>query len=160
MANINLGPAVTSTPSQLAVLTPVNTLGPTVPGQGGNALRLICVARAVPLSGTGDVVTLPIINASLWSPVTIVFSNALVNGVSGSIAAANVGIFTAAAGGGTVIRTAGVLTGMTTSAVVLVNPAAAAAAALSFATTPLFLNATVAVAGGTVDCFVYGYDLS
>lgn len=158
MANVNPGPAVTSTPSTVATLTPVNTLGPTVPGQAGNALRLLCEARAVPLSGTGDIVTLPIINASLWVAATIVFSNALVNGVTGTIAAANVGIFTAAAAGGTVVRTAGVLTGMTGQTIVLVNTAASAAVSSSVQT--LFLNGTVAVAGGTVDVFVYGYDIS
>lgn len=158
MANVNPGPAVTSTPSTVATLTPVNTLGPTVPGQAGNALRLLCEARAVPLSGTGDIVTLPIINASLWVAATIVFSNALVNGVTGTVAAANVGIFTAAAAGGTVVRTAGVLTGMTGQTIVLVNTAASAAVSSSVQT--LFLNGTVAVAGGTVDVFVYGYDIS
>jgi hypothetical protein len=156
----NPGPATTITPSQVATLTNQNALGPTVPGQASNALRLIAVGRAISINGTGDAAIMPIINASSWVPVTIVFSNALIAGVSGNIAAGTVSVQTAAAAGGTVIRTSGVLTGMTTSAVALVNPAAAAAAALNFQGANLFLNVTVAVANGTVDCFVYGYDVS
>jgi hypothetical protein len=160
MPSINPGPASTSTASTVAVLTPQNILGSTVPGQGGNALRLIAVGRSVPLGGTGDIALLPIINASSWTVVTFVFTNALVNGVTGSVAAASLAGWSAAAGGGTALRTAGVLTGLTGSTVVLVNAAAAAGAALNFQTQNIFVNNTVAVAGGTVDIFVYGYDLS
>lgn len=159
MANINPGPASTSTASTVAVLTPQNILGSTVPGQGGNALRLIAVGRAVPLGGTGDVAVLPIINCSSWTVVTFVWTNGLISGVAGSVAAASVGGWSAAAGTGTALRTAGVLTGVN-GTVVLVNAAAAAGAALAFSTQNIYLNNTVAVANGTCDCFVYGYDLS
>lgn len=159
MANINLGPATTSTASTVAVLTPQNILGSTVPGQGGNALRLLAVGRAVPLGGTGDVAVLPVINASPWVVATFVFTNGLIAGVAGSVAAASVGAWSAAAGTGTALRTAGVLTGVS-GAVVLVNAAAAAGAALAISTQNIFINNTVAVANGTCDIFVYGYDLS
>lgn len=159
MANINPGPATTSTASTVAVLTPQNILGSTVPGQGGNALRLIAVGRGVPLGGTGDVAMLPIINASSWTVATFVFTNGLISGAAGSVAAASIGAWSAAAGTGTALRTAGVLTGVN-GTVVLVNAAAAAGAALAFATQNVFINNTVAVANGTVDIFVYGYDLS
>ena len=39
MPSVNPGPATTQTASQLATMTPVNALGPTVPGQAGDALR-------------------------------------------------------------------------------------------------------------------------
>jgi hypothetical protein len=159
MPSVNPGPATTQTPSTVATLTPQNILGPTVPGQAGNALRLIAVGRAVSLSGTGDIAVLPIINASSWTVVTFVFTNGLINGVAGSVAAASLAGWSAAAAGGTALRTAGVLTGVN-GTVVLVNAAAAAGAALAFATQNIFINNTVAVAGGTVDIFVYGYDLS
>ena len=159
MPSVNPGPATTQTPSQLAVMTPQNILGATVPGQGGNALRLIAVGRAVPLGGTGDIAFLPIINASSWTVVTFVWTNGLIAGVAGSVAAASVGGWSAAAGAGTALRTASVLTGVN-GTVVLVNPAAAAGAALAFSSQGIYLNNTVAVANGTVDCFVYGYDLS
>lgn len=158
MANINLGPAITSTASSLAVMTPANTLTNPSP-QGGNALRLLASGRGVPLSGTGDIAVLPVINAASWTVATFVFTNGLIAGVAGSVAAASLGGWSAAAATGTALRTAGVLTGVN-GTVVLVNAAAAAGAALAFATQNIFINNTVAVANGTVDIFVYGYDLT
>jgi hypothetical protein len=158
MPTVNPGPATTGNTNAVAVFTPVNAPSNSNP-QGLNALRCIAVGRAIPLSGTGDVAVLPIINASSWTVVTFVFTNGLVNGVAASVAAASVAGWSAAAAGGTALRTAGVLTGVN-GTVVLVNAAAAAGAALAFATQNIFINNTVAVAGGTVDCFVYGYDLS
>jgi hypothetical protein len=160
MPNVNLGPAALITPQTEAVLAPQNSGTSGGVPQGLAALRLIGFIKGMSLSGTGDVATIQIINANPWAPVTVSFGNALVNGVTGSIAAANLGIFTAAAAGGTVIRTAGVLTGMTGSTVYLTAGAAAAAAALAITTQTLFVNQTVAVAGGTVDVYIYGYDLS
>lgn len=153
----NPGPASTVTANTLAVVTPVNTT--TNPGpQGSNALRLLASYRGVSLSGTGDVALAPIINAGAWVAATTVITNGLVNGVSATVAAANLGIFTAAAAGGTAIRTAGVLTGQTASTIATV--AAAANTSTAFTVQSLYLNQTVAVAGGTVDIFIYGYDLT
>jgi hypothetical protein len=158
MANVNPGPAVTSTPSQLAVLTPVNTLGPTVPGQGGNAYRLLAVARGINLASTGDTAVLNIINASSYAPALIVTANGQVAGVAGSIATAAIGVFTAAAAGGTAIKANAALTN---------NSAAGSAIALATTVvTPaqtaqtLFINVGTALAGATVDVFLYGYDIS
>lgn len=154
MANINLGPAVTSTPSTLNVLTPVNALGPTVPGQGGNALRLIAVGRSVPVGGTGDVAFLPVINATTWVPATV----AICNAQGGSAAAVNLTINSGAAVTGTSIRGAGALTTLTGPTVALV-----AAAATLTAVVPaqgVFVNVSAASAGITLDIFVYGYDVS
>lgn len=153
----NPGPASLLTTQTVAVVTPVNTQNnPSV--QGSNALRLLAVGRAVPLSGLGDIAQLPVINASSYAIATVAFVNGLVNGVSATIAAENLGIFTAAAAAGNTIRTAGVLTGQTASTV-FTNTASPAAAVAQTAQA-LFVNATVAVAGGTVDIFLYGYDLS
>ena len=158
MPSINPGPAVTNTANSELVLTPINTLGTTNPPQAANQLRLLTAFRAAPVSGTGDVALGPIINSSVWAAATIVVTNGLVNGVSATVAAVNLGIFTAAAAGGTALRAAGVLTGQTTSNVVTV--AAAASTAVSFTVQNLFLNVTAGLAGATVDIFVYGYDLS
>src|SRR5277367_1287490 len=133
MANVNPGPASTSTAATVAVLTPQNILGSTVPGQGGNALRLLAVGRAIPLGGTGDIAVLPIINSSSWAVVTFVWTTGLIAGVPGSVAAASVGGWSAAGGTGTALRTAGVLTGVN-GTLVLVNPAAGAGAALAIST--------------------------
>ncbi len=161
MPTVNPGPATTGNPSSIAVLTPLNLGGGSTSAnpQGQNALRAIAIGRAVPLGGTGDIAVLPIVNCSLWTPVTFIFTNGLVNGVAASVAAASLAGWSAAAGAGTALRTAGVLTGVN-GGVVLVNAAAAAGAALAFATQYIYINNTVAVAGGTVDVFVLGYDLS
>lgn len=158
MANVNPGPAVTSTPSQLAVLTPVNTLGPTVPGQGGNAYRLLAVARGVSGNGVGDAAVLNIINSSSWAPALIVTANGQVNGVPGSIATLALGVFTAAAAGGTAIKASAALTNNSAagSAIVLATTVVTPAQTVQ----TLFVNVGTALAGSTVDIFLYGYDLS
>ncbi len=156
MPEVNPGPSVSTSAQSVAVVTPVNSNTNPTP-QGTNALRLLAVGRGVRL-GVGDIAVLPIINASRWAPATVAFTNGLVSGVSASVAAANLGIFTAPAGGGNVIRTAGVLTGQTT-APVFTNTASAAAAVAQTAQN-LTVTSTVGVANGTVDIFVYGYDVS
>jgi hypothetical protein len=158
MANVNPGPAVTSTPSQIAVLTPVNALGPTVPGQGGNAYRLLGVARAVSLNGTGDAALLNIINSSSYAPALIVTSNGQVSGVAGSIATAAIGVFTAAAAGGSAIKANATLANNSAagSAIAL----ATTIANLAFTVPALYINVGTALANATVDVFLYGYDIS
>ncbi len=158
MPSVNLGPAALITPQTEAVMAPQNSGTTLSVPQGLAALRLLGVIKGLNLSGTGDVATITISNANPWVAVNVAFGNALVNGVTGSVAAANLGIFTAAGATGTTVRTAGVLTGMTGSTVFLTAEAASAAVILT--TQTLFVNQTVAVAGGTVDVYVYGYDLS
>jgi hypothetical protein len=157
MANINLGPAQTATPNTVLELSPVNTQANSSP-IGSNALRLLASFRGVSLSGTGDAALIPIINASSWSAQTVVVANGLVSGVSGTVAAAGVGIFTGAGSTGTTVRTQGVLTGQTATTVATV--AAAASAAVASTAQSLYLNVGTALANATVDIFVYGYDLS
>lgn len=158
MPSVNLGPAALITPQTEAVLAPQNSSTSGGVPQGLAALRIIGFIKGLNLSGTGDVATITIINANPWAAVSVAFGNALISGVTGNIAAANLGIFTGAAATGTTVRTAGVLTGMTGSTVFL-TAAAASAAVISTAQT-LFVNQTVAVANATVDVYVYGYDLS
>lgn len=157
MPSVNQGPASTINQNTVGLYTPVNSQGNPVV-QGSNALRLLAVGRAVPLSGTGDLAALPIINATSYAVATVGFTNGLVNGVSATVAAANLGIFPQPAAAGTAIRTAGVLTGQTT-APVFTNTASPVAAVAQTAQI-LYVNATVAVANGTVDIFIWGYDLS
>jgi hypothetical protein len=158
MPSINPGPAVTSTQSSEAVLTPVNTLGTTAPPQAANQLRLMGSARGVPVSNLGDAALIQIINTSSWLPVNIVTANALVNGVSGTIATASIGLFTAANAGGTAIKAAAALAGNTSQAAGVV--AATTVVAVSQTVQNIYVNVAVVVAGGTVDVFLYGYDLS
>jgi hypothetical protein len=160
MANVNPGPASTSTVSSLATLTPVNALSTTVPGQAGNSYRLLGVARGVNLASTGDAALMPIINASSWSPALIVTSNGQVSGVAGSIATAQIGVFTAAAAGGTVIKTAAALTNNSAANSAIALACAGAAVVLGFTQQSLYVNVNSALANATVDVFLYGYDIS
>ncbi len=159
MANVNLGPAITSTPSLDAVLASSFTPNFGNLGNGLNALRCIAQTRGVSINSTGDAAFMPLINLGSFVATVIVFSNGLISGVTGNIAAGSVSVNTGAASTGTVVRTAGVLTGMTSTAVALVN-AAASAGALVTGVTGLYFNVGTAVANGTVDCFVYGYDVT
>ena len=158
MPTVNPGPAITSNPNSIAELVPVNTQVSSGFPIGANALRLIACGRAVPLSGTGDVLLMGVQNASSWAPVSVAFTNGLVNGVSATIAAVNLGLFTGAAATGTTIRTAGVLTGQTSSTVF--TTAAAATTAVTQSAQGVYVNVTAALAGATCDIFVYGYDVS
>lgn len=156
MPTVNPGPAITQTLNTVDVLTPVNTTNnPAV--QGSNALRLIAVARNMPVSGLGDI-ALPVINATSWAPVSAAITNSQLAGVSGSVAAATLSINTGAAVTGTSIRASAALAS-NTSATVFVT-AASATTNVAVTSQTVFVNLTVAVATGTVDIFVYGYDLS
>lgn len=156
MPSINNGPAALITQQSTAVIAPSNTTGLPTP-QGSNALRLIAVYRNMPVSGLGDIV-LPVINASAWAPTTIAITNSLVSGVSGSTAAATLSINGGPGVTGTSFRASAALTGQTTSTVFTV--AASATTNVLQTTQNVYVNVTVAVAGGTVDLFVYGYDCS
>jgi hypothetical protein len=158
MPSVNPGPATTITPSQLAVMTPQNALGPTVPGQGGNAYRLLGVARNISLIATGDTAIMPIINSSNWAPALMVTSNGQLAGVAGSVATAALGIFTLAAAGGSAIKANAALTNNSAA-----NSAIAVATTivnLSYQLTQVYVNVGTALATATVDIFLYGYDLS
>lgn len=157
MPTVNPGPAVTQTQQTVEVQTPVNTMGKPVV-QGANALRLLAVARAVPLSGTGDVVIMPIINSTAWAATTVVTANGKVAGVAGSIATASIGIFQAPASGGAVVKTQAALASNSTA-----NSSIAIAANvvnLAYTAQSLYINVGTALANATVDVFVYGYDQS
>ncbi len=150
------GLAQTITPQNVAQLLPVNT-GQKPVEVGTNALRLLAVARGVSLAQTGDAAIMPVINAAAWSPATVVFANGLVAGVSASVAAAGVGIFTGAASTGTTVRTQGVLTAQTAGASIAAG-ALAATAALQLTAQSMYVNVGTALANATVDVWIYGYD--
>lgn len=158
MPSVNPGPASTSNASLLAVLAPQTSVNANSQGQGTNALRLLCAFRGVSLNSTGDAALVGIINSASWAAATVVVTNGLVSGASASVATASVGIFTGAAGTGTAVRTAGVLTGQTAANVVTAS--AAASAAVSLTAQALYLNVGTALANATVDIFVIGYDLT
>jgi hypothetical protein len=160
MPSVNPGPASTQTPSTVATLTPQNILGSTTPGQAGNAIRLLAVGRSISVNGTGDTALLPIINATSYNVTNIVVTNAQLAGVSGSIATANISVNTGAAVTGTSVNAAAALTTLTASNVVAQRTVVAGTLLLSLTAQSLYVNVGTAVATGTLDIFVYGYDLS
>ena len=139
----NPGPASTTTihPSNLA---------------SNQAIRLLAFASAVPVSATGDAaVTLPINNTSSYNVQFVAITNANVDVSGGALA-----IWTAPAGTGTEIVTNASLTSNTSSTYVTNSTVVAGTKATRLTAQTLYVRVGTAVAGGTVDVFVYGYDFS
>ena len=139
----NPGPASTQTihPSNLAT---------------NQAIRLLAYASAVPVSQTGDAaVTLPINNTSSYNVQYVAITNANVDVSGGALA-----IWTAPAGTGTEIVTNASLTSNTSSTYVTNSTVVAGTKAKRLTAQTLYVRVGTAVAGGTVDVFVYGYDFS
>jgi hypothetical protein len=139
----NPGPASTTTihPSNLAT---------------NQAIRLLAFASAVPISQTGDAaVTLPINNTSSYNVQNVAITNANVDVSGGALA-----IWTAPAGTGTEIVTNASLTSNTSSTYVTNSTVVAGTKATRLTAQTLYVRVGTAVAGGTVDVFVYGYDFS
>ena len=159
----NPGPATTVTSNTQATFAPIQTpivntqAGPT---QGLNGFRLLAVARGVSLATLGDAAIMPVINSLSFSVFQVVVTNAQLAGVSGSIATAAFGVFTAAAAAGTAI-VANAASAANTSATVVRQAAIASTATVNAVTNPnLFLNVGTALATATCDVFVYGFDVS
>lgn len=155
MPSVNPGPASLTTQQTQAVVAPQNTaLRPAE--LGFYARRLLAFGRAVSLAGTGDVAQLAVINASSFVMTDILVGNA----VGGSAAAGNITVNAGAAVTGQNFRAAGVLTGVTGVTTMVPQTVLAAALAILVTNQQFFINNTVAVAGVTVDIYIYGYDLS
>lgn len=86
-------------------------------------------------------------------PATVVTTNS--QGVV-NVSTATVGIYTQPGQAGTAVLTTAALTGETTNAFAYVRAATAVAAQVS-STGQLYANVGTAVAGATVDMFLYGY---
>ena len=159
MANVNPGPATTSNSNTVATLTPVNQNAGNFNNspQAGNALRLIGAARGMSVAVTGDAAVIYPINSASYSVLYVIVTNAQVSGASGSIATSQFGVFTAAAGGGTAVVANAANTSNTGSTVVNQRTVASTA---TIAGTPLYVNVGTALANGTCDVFIYGFDLS
>lgn len=157
MTTINPGPAITGNTNSVAEFIPVNSVTNSTPA-GSNALRCIGIARAVSTNAAGDAALMSIINSGSWLPVNMVTSNSLISGASGSIATATLGLYTAAAEGGTAIKTVAALTNNTGQTAAI--SVATTVTAVSQTAQTLYVNIGTAVANGTVDVFLYGYDLT
>jgi hypothetical protein len=140
----NPGPAVTNTthPSNL---------------NSQQALRVLGVLKGVSTAAAADF-AVQINNSSLYVPVSVVVANANNNGATQSVAAVNLGVYTAVAKGGSAVLTAAALTSQTTPSYVTISAATNPNTALSAQT--VYVNISTAFATATVDVYVYGYDLS
>jgi hypothetical protein len=141
----NPGPAITSTthPSNL---------------NSQQALRVIAVQKGLSVASLGDT-AVQVNNSALYVPATVVIANANNSGATVDVSSVYIGVYTAKAqGGSNAILTAAALTSQTTPTYVTVSAASTPHAAETAQT--LYFNVSSATATGTVDVYVYGYDLS
>jgi hypothetical protein len=104
------------------------------------------------IAGTGDAAAMPVINAATYMVQAIIVGNA----VGGSAAAGNITLNTGPAVTGTQFRAAGVLAGVTGPTTGVAQTVTSGAVINTSQT--IYVNVSAAVAGVTVDVFVYGYD--
>jgi len=120
------------------------------------AIRLLAFASAVPISQTGDAsVTLPLNNTTSYCVQNVAITNA-----NKDVSAGYLAIWTGPAGTGTEIVTNAALTSNTSSAYVTNSTVVSATKNANLSAQTLYVKVGTAVAGGTVDIFVYGYDFS
>jgi hypothetical protein len=120
------------------------------------------------VGNTGDAAVCPVNLVGTFSVLYVIVTNAQVSGASGSIATAAFGVFTASAAGGTAIVANAANTANTGYSVVNQRTVAAtttfstnnANGLFGTATPNLYVNVGTALANGTCDVFIYGYDLT
>ena|ERR1700761_5583215 len=160
MANINTGPAIVQTVNSALATTNTNfASGQPLPVLQ-NALRLITSFRGVSVGTAGDAAVVNVNNLGTYSVATCVVTNAQLAGVSGSIATANITVNTGPGVTGTTVVSAGALTSNTSSTVVNTSKTVVTTAINASVSPQLYLNVGTAVANGTCDVFIYGYDLT
>lgn len=120
------------------------------------ALVLIGFIKGLAVSAAGDT-PIPVQSGiTSFVPTVVVTTNANV-----TMATATVGIYTAPAQQGTAVLTTAALTGQTTNAFAYVRAATAVAAQVTVGSdAPLYVNVGTVVATGTVDLYLYGYNVS
>ncbi len=154
MANVNPGPAVTSTANTVAEVTPVNTQNnPFVQGQNG--LRLLAAAKGVNCAIAGDVAITQVINASRWVPASVWICSPA--GQTQTPAAAYLGVYTKAATAAYTVLANTVMTSLSATAVKY-NAAANTTGITSDQN--IYINVGTTTAAGLVDVLVYGYDVT
>jgi hypothetical protein len=140
----NPGPAITSTthPSNL---------------NSQQALRVIAVLKGLSVASLGDT-AVQINNSALYVPATVVIANANNAGANVDVSSVHFGVYTAKSQNGTAVLTQAALTSQTTTSYVTVSASSTPNTAESAQT--LYFNVSSATATGTIDVYVYGYDLS
>jgi len=140
----NPGPAVTT------------SIHPQVLGSN-QALRLIATAQAVNLNSLGDT-PVNVIDVTNYVPVSVITANANNAGANVATGSTYLGVYKGLGATGTAIYTKAALATNTTTANASVV-AATLTASVSSAQT-LYVNVSSAAVAGTIDVYVYGYDLS
>lgn len=140
----NPGPSTTVTPNY--VIDPQN------------AYRLIAWAKGVNLGAAGDTLMNSVTSGGNILPYQILTANSA-QGTQVNVATATVGIYSAPAQGGTTVLTTAALTSQTTGTYTKQQAATNPNTMIQGATS-LYVNVGTTVAGGLVDVYVYGYDLS
>jgi hypothetical protein len=158
MTNQNLGPAITSNPNSVNVLTPINATGSTLP-QGSNAIRLLGSARSVPTTVAGYT-PIPIVNSSRYVVSQVLYTNASTTTISASTWAAIYAGGTAALPQSTIVNA--VVLGTLITAGTSVSIATVAPTTTAYTTQTLYVSigTTVGSTVATFDVFVIGYDIS
>lgn len=118
------------------------------------ALVLIGVLKGLSVAAAADTPFAIQSGITSFVPTVVVTANANV-----TMATATVGIYTQPSQGGTAVLTTAALTGQTTNAFAYVRAATAIAATVS-AVGQLYANVVTTVATGTVDLYLYGYNVS
>ena len=122
------------------------------------ALRVIAVAKGVNLANLGDT-AVPVLNSSSYAPATVITANANNSGSAvASISSIYLGVYPAPSQGGSSVLTAAALASNSATTDVKVVASSHPAAAQTAQT--LYVNVATATVSGTVDVYVYGYDLS
>lgn len=120
------------------------------------AINCLLVAKGLSVNAAGDVAVPVQSGITSFVPTQVLTTNASV-----TMATATVGIYTLPAQQGTAVLTTAALTGQTTTAFAYVRAATAAAAMVTIGTDqPLYVNVGTAVAGGTVDLYLFGFNVS
>ena len=120
------------------------------------AIRLLAYATSVSLNATGDAaITLPVINTTSYNITNVIITNA-----NKDVSAGYLAIWTQPAGAGTEIVTNAALTSNTSSAYVTKSTVVAATGTANLSAQTFYVKVGTAVAGGTVDIFVYGTDFT
>jgi hypothetical protein len=179
MANVNLGPAVTSNASATAVMAPASTPNYGNLYQGLNNNRLLATQKAVNISGTGDTAFLPLINVQafaflpLASSIILTNPGAFVNGVftPGTSVACVFQLFSGPNATGSTIcaSTTSTMTGATAALSIQIVPATLAGYNLAStwgvanaSSYGIYVHVTTASAATATqfDMYVYGLDLT
>jgi hypothetical protein len=152
----NPGPASANTPNYVVVPQ--------------NGLRLLAFAKAVSLATAGDTAMTMQTSTGNILPLYVITANSA-QGTTVSVATATVGVYTGAGQTGTTILTTAALTSQST-AVYVKSQAPTNATTMIYGNSPnttnasntnssiWYVNVGTTVAGGVIDVYVYGFDLT